>query len=92
MDGTPKFEPEHENIMFNLDAFDRAIFDKLPNWVQDKIKESVEWKQGQAAQAAPQAPPVQPTPPVQAAQPVAPVVQEAAPTMEDNGHEAPNFG
>lgn len=39
--------------IFDLDSRDMSIFDTLPEWMQKKIKESVEWQGKTKAEAAP---------------------------------------
>jgi hypothetical protein len=37
-------EPVNPTKIFSLDNFDQAVFDSLPQWMQDKINESDERK------------------------------------------------
>lgn len=41
-------EAVNENLAFNLDDPDMAVFDKLPRWTQEKIKDSHTWSQLEA--------------------------------------------
>lgn len=42
--GQNVLEPVNEPKFLDLDAFDQEIFDSLPTWVQDRIKESGEYQ------------------------------------------------
>lgn len=48
-----KFKPYHGDQLFDMDSRDMSIFDSLPEWVQTKIKESIEWSGKSKADAAP---------------------------------------
>jgi hypothetical protein len=39
-----KPEGVHEAVIFNLDDPDLQVFDALPQWMQEKIQASPEWK------------------------------------------------
>lgn len=48
-----KFKPHNANQLFDLDERDMSVFDALPEWLQDKIKASLEWSGKSKAEAAP---------------------------------------
>ena len=41
-------EPMSPLIRFNMDPWDQAAFDKLPEWAQEKVKKSTEWQKEHA--------------------------------------------
>lgn len=48
-----KFEPYYPGQIFDIDSRDMGVFDALPEWMQDKIKSSLEWTGKSKAEAAP---------------------------------------
>ena len=48
-----KFQPQLENQIFDLDERNMLVFDNFPEWLQDKIKSSIEWSGKPRAEAEP---------------------------------------
>lgn len=43
--GYPAPKPESEILVFDIDDRDEAVFEKLPGWIQEKIKKSTQYRQ-----------------------------------------------
>ena len=65
--GLPIGKPESELLLFDIDDRDEAVFEKLPGWIQEKIRKSTQYQidppedaPPEGADTAAQAPPTQP--------------------------------
>lgn len=83
-------------MKWDMDAWDDAEFEKLPEWAKDKIKKSTQYQKAHPPTTVvdflgplpqPAAPAVQPAQPVQ--QYAAPVVQQAAPPVQQEAAPQP---
>lgn len=47
--GLPSPKAESELLCYDMDSPDSSVFDKLPEWIQGKIKASAEWQKAHTA-------------------------------------------